>query len=537
MSTSFYVPRFEVRVSGTTLAAAVTSQVTNVTYDNSADVADMFSVSLRNPNHLFTDSPLFSLGKTVEIHMGYGDELRPMMLGEITGIQPSFPQSGAPTLTVSGYDRSHRLRHNQPDRVYTAMTDTLIAAQIAVENGLIPVVDPSPFYWRRIPHTGSDIAFLKERARANFFEVFVHWDKLYFRCPRPQTEAFVLEWGKNLASFSPRLSSAGTAGLQVVRGYSEALAQDIVAFAMAVDLDLDHLVERLGSSAIDLLATMGRRIVRDQPIQSPIDAAMLARSMLQDILQGMYEASGTCIGLPDLRAGSMVSIRGLGKRFSGMYRLTKVTHSIGEGGYQTSFEVTQRAGTNIMQLLRRQLQETPSPTQRERFHGVTVGRVTRNVDTEEGRGRVQLQLPHFSNEDSPWARCVTPMAGDDRGMYFLPDVGDEVLVAFEHGDVAKPVVLGSMWNGVKRPPETHTDGQNRIRMIRTGAGHTITLDDTKGNEQVVVRDKGGSTIRLKVNGDLEIEAARNLVLNAPKGDIEMSSNNVRVSVKGTMDVS
>src|SRR5213075_1788626 len=109
------------------------------------------------------------LGKNVEIHMGYGNELRPMMLGEITSISPSFPENGAPTLTISGYDKSYKLRHNQPDRpAYQYMTDSLIAGQIALEAGLIPVIDPSPFYHESIQQTDTDMAFLKERARANF---------------------------------------------------------------------------------------------------------------------------------------------------------------------------------------------------------------------------------------------------------------------------------------------------------------------------------------------------------------------------------
>jgi len=89
------------------------------------------------------------------------------------------------------------------------MNDSVIAAQIALEAGLIPVIDPSPFFHKKLTQTGSDFAFLKDRARANFFDVYVHWDKLFFRFPRPQTEAYVLQWGKNLSSFSPRLSSAG----------------------------------------------------------------------------------------------------------------------------------------------------------------------------------------------------------------------------------------------------------------------------------------------------------------------------------------
>jgi len=489
MSSRYYAPRFDIRISGVTLSADITNQVTSVSYDNNLDIADMFTIVIRNADNHLLDSALFDLGKSVEIYMGYGDELQPMMLGEITSLQPSFPGGGAPTLTVSGYDKSYRLRHNEVDRPsFRFQNDSAIAAQIAVEAGLIPVVDPTRSYHRNIPHTGSDMSFLKKLAQANFFDVYVHWDKLYFRLPRPQTEAYVLEWGKNLSSFNPRLSSAGMTGIQIIRGYNEELAQTIVGIAMAPDINMDNIIEKLGGSAFDLLVGLGRQVIRDQPVKSPFDATTIARSILQEILEGLYEGNGSCIGIPELRADTFVSIQGIGKRFSGKYRLRKVTHSIDDSGYRTSFEVTQRSSSTLLGMLRKSVVDLPSPNRQEKFFGVAVGKVVDNVDSAPNLGRVRLTFPWLSDfNDSDWARIATPMAGKQTGFYFLPDIGDEVLVAFEHGDLSKPVVLGGMWNGDNQPPVTHSDRKNRIRMIKT-AGHTITFDDTKGDEKMIIDD-------------------------------------------------
>lgn len=533
-----FAPRFDIRISGVTLSADVTDQVLSVSYDNMLDVADMFSLVLRNPDNQFTDSALFDLGKTVEIHLGYGHSLQPMMLGEITAIQPSFPQGGSPTLTISGYDKSWRLRHNQPDRrPYQYMTDSMIAAEIAIEAGLIPVVDPSPFFHDEpLQQTDSDMAFLKERAKQNFFDVYVHWDRLYFQVPRPQGEAVVLTWQDTLSSFTPRLSSAGQTGIQVIRGYNEELGQAVIGLATGVDLNPENIVEKLGSPALEMLAELGRRVIRDQPVSSPFDAVVIAKSVLQDLLEGMYEGSGSCIGLPRLRAGQFIIIKGIGKRFSGSYRLKKVTHTIDESGFMTTFEVTQRARSSLLQLLRKSVVEDPSPNQQQKYYGVAVAIVRDNVDPEK-RGRVRLHYPWFSDTHlSGWTRCLTPMAGNGRGMYFLPDTGDEVLVAFNHGNVEKPIVLGSLWNGVRRPPLSMPDTNNRVRMIKTEAGHTIRFDDTPGDEKIVISDKARSEITLKANGDIVVKAARNLEFNTPTGDILMNAANVKVKVTGTMDV-
>jgi uncharacterized protein involved in type VI secretion and phage assembly len=356
-----------------------------------------------------------------------------------------------------------------------------------------------------------------------------------------------LEWGKNLSSYSPRISSAGLAGLQVIRSYNEELAQTIIVFAMAADFNPDDILEKLGSAALDLLLSLGRRVIRKEKIESTIDALTVAKSIMQEILEGMYEGSGSSIGIPDLRAGKYISIQGVGKRFSGRYRLRKVTHTIDEGGYRTSFEVTQRSGTSFLPLLRKSLQEMPSPNEPEQFYGVAMAKVTNNVD-EESQGRVKVSCPWLSDTDeSDWIRCTTPMAGKQIGMYFLPEVGDEVLVAFEHGDLSNPVVIGSLWNPRVPPPATNSDGQDNIRLIKTKSGHTITLDDTKGSEKIIIQDKGGSQITMDHDGTMTISAAKDLVLkakgsitlNADKstGSITLGANEVDVNVTKQMNVS
>jgi phage protein D/phage baseplate assembly protein gpV len=536
VSERFFVPRFEVRISGVTMAANVTNQVISLTYESNLDIADMFALTLRADARML-DSALFNLGKQVEIHMGYGDALEPMMLGEITALEPSFPEGGAPTLRIVGYDKSYRMRHNTPDRpAFKWVSDSIIAAQIAVENGLIPIVDPSPIIHRKpIRSTGSDMALLIERARANFFEVFVHWDKLYFRLPRPQTSIPVLERGRNLSSFAPRISSASMAGLQVIRGYNQELAQQIVAFAMVAELDLDNILEQLGSAGLSLLTSMGRRVYYGGKIETPIDAMVLAQSLLKELLEGLYEGSGSCIGLPELRAGQFIRIEGVGKRFSGTYRLRKVTHSIGDQGYETSFEVTQRASSTVLSAIRRYTDptQTTPPDRQKKFEGVVLATVSavgeiQGTPPDLPLGRVKLHFPWLSDTyESDWAPVATPMAGSGAGMYFVPSPGDQVLVAFQHGDFSNPVVLGSLWNVTALPPEKNLDGQNRKRVIKSKAGHTITLDDTLDIGKVVIEHKLGSSITLDADGSITLSSATTLTLKA-KGAITLDAPIVNV---------
>jgi phage protein D len=574
----FYAPDFAVRISGVTLTADVSQAVRRVTCETSLDTAAMFTLELNNAGLELTDSPLFDVGKEVEIHLGYTGDLRSMLLGEITSVSPTFPESGAPTLTVTGYDKSHRMRHNRPpSRTFKYENDSLIAAQIAAENLLVPVVDPAPTPRRSVTQTGSDWELLSELAERNAFQLYVDRDELHFHFPRPQTEQVLLQWGANLAGFAPRLSTSGQVGVQVVRGYDQELAQTIVAVLplLSLDTDLDALAERLGSGIVDQLARLGRHVVRGRPVSSFFDAAALAKAMLQQIQEGLFEGTGSCIGLPALRAGDTVAIRGVGRRFSGTYLLSQVRHTIDEGGFRTEFDTTQRWTSTLLQSLRGKLSDTQSAAPRQPpVHGVWVATVTQTVDPD-GLGRIQVNFPELSDgDDSTWARIATFAASGQGngtagwGGYFLPNRGDEVLVAFEHGDVDRPVVIGALWNR-KSPPPVRNNAPAAVGGITTKTGMQLLFDETAGAEKLVLRDKAGATVTLDstsgkenlvvrlgtTSGEMRIEhpagssivmagdgtvtitAAKGLRLVAEQGEVSVDAPNVTVTVDGAMDVS
>ena len=122
--------------------------------------------------------------------------------------------------------------------------------------------------------------------------------------------------------------------------------------------------------------------------------------------------------------------------------------------------------------------------------GVAPARVISNSDST-GQGRVQLELPWLPDVN-PWARVVAPTPGPGRGMYFIPQVDDEVLVAFGHGDVSEPYVLGSLWSPVDKPPATGDQDPVNHRIIRTPKGHVLDFDDDE--ESVTLTTSKGDTI-------------------------------------------
>jgi len=186
------------------------------------------------------------------------------------------------------------------------------------------------------------------------------------------------------------------------------------------------------------------------------------------------------------------------------------------------------------------------PEESGRFYGVVPGTVTNNQDPDK-LGRVRVKLAWLSDDhESWWARIATPMAGPNRGVYFLPEVDDEVMVAFEHGDVRFPYVLGALWNGKDAPPATNDDGKNNIRVIHSRSGHLIRLDDTDGDEKIEVIDKTGSnsiTIKSSDNsmtltcvGKLKLEATQGIEITS-QADVQIqATTSISIQADTTMDV-
>lgn len=169
------------------------------------------------------------------------------------------------------------------------------------------------------------------------------------------------------------------------------------------------------------------------------------------------------------------------------------------------------------------------PRQSNCFYGVTVGIVTNNQDPEN-MGRVKVKFPWLSDEhESHWARTLSPMAGHQRGIYFLPEVDDEVLVAFEHGQVEFPYILGALWNGKDEPPEKNSDGKNNKRVIKSRSGHIITLDDTDGSEKIIICDKTGKN-------EIAIDSSKNSLTIKVEGDFTVEAKG-KISLKSTQELS
>jgi phage baseplate assembly protein V len=140
--------------------------------------------------------------------------------------------------------------------------------------------------------------------------------------------------------------------------------------------------------------------------------------------------------------------------------------------------------------------------------------------------------------ESDWARLVTPMAGAGRGLYWLPEVNDEVLVAFEHGRPDSLYVLGGLWNGKDKPPEDNNDGKNNVRALKTRSGHVIRLTDTDGDEKIEIIDKTGknSIVISAKDKTVAITADADVTVKSTSGKLKLSGNGVEITSQAAVKI-
>lgn len=165
-----------------------------------------------------------------------------------------------------------------------------------------------------------------------------------------------------------------------------------------------------------------------------------------------------------------------------------------------------------------------------KISGVLIA-VVKSTKDPEGLGRVQINFPWKGKENEMyWARLATLMTGNNRGTVFYPEVNDEVLVAFEDGDIDYPYIIGSLWNGQDKPPEKNSEGKNNLKMIKTRCGHTIILDDTEGGEKIEIIDKTEKN-KISINSStkkISIECEGDLELSATKGKIIIKAKEIEI---------
>ena len=377
----FYVPAFRLMIRGQN-ANVQNHDVISVTYEDSLEKIDSFNLTVMNwdpqaRTFKYSDDHTFDPGQEVELLMGYyhngNDKLQSMLIGRITTLSPNFPAAGGPTLTVTGVNLFDRFRTSQMTYPFAKQKDTEIAQflvqkiteQLNQDASITPKLklqidadnvrknklkeQPVPYV---LINNQYPIMFLMERARRIGYELTLEDVSAgvvtfgFKPTSAVKDPTYVLEWGKTLISFQPNLQMTNQVSQVTVNGWDPTAKKKFKATVTRSQLAGTGagIVNPSDLGVNDSGMAQKQEIVVDRPIQSQAEANSLAASTLVQIAQTLVEAKGKTIGLPDLRAGVKIQIKGLGTRFSGpqsgkpfSYLITATTHTISESGYTTDF--------------------------------------------------------------------------------------------------------------------------------------------------------------------------------------------------------
>lgn len=502
-----YVAEPILEIDGQLASEALIDDIIEIAVEESIHLPGMFTLIIKNDyfpgrseDETWRHAGLFEIGKTIKIGFGsstteareFEEEERNYVLeGEITAMECHFTRDSEAPMIIRGYDISHRLWRGRYNRSFQNMTDTDIVNKIAGEVGIpTGTIDETggPYGYGDINGSNgyvfqenqTNLEFLRERAARNGFEFFVQDGKLNFRKPKVD-ESLELKWLKDVHSFQVRVSSAEQVSEVEVRGWDYSQKRSIVETANRGQV---HTKNDYGNGASTSTSFKGKpptpkMILVDQPVFNATEARTLAQALCDELGGEFVHADAKAEGNPKIRPGRVIKISDLGK-YSGEYYVTETRHLFDERIYTTEFTIRGLRGDNLPPLLSHEAPFQPGQT-------LLVGIVTDNNDPN-GWGRVRVKFPTLTEEHaSYWARIAAAGVGPGRGFDCIPEVNDEVLVAFEHGDIHHPYVIGGVWNGKDKPPEAVTDsvmdGKVRLRTFKTRTGHTL---------QFVEEDKGSS---------------------------------------------
>jgi phage protein D len=526
----------------------------------------------------YTDSMKIRIGATVDIAIQVEDpaasfmpRVNTLIKGEITAIEPIFDSMGRVLLRIRGYDLAHRLTYGKKTRAYgdanpngAGITETQIIQNIVRETGGLATakVDASGLtsmrYTYVMQYNQSDWDFLWARAQLFGYQVYADGNVLNFvkaDAIRTIIPPAKLVWGQNLKKFEPRMIAVGQVTEAAAHGWDGA-AKKAVTSTGTMDSSKTSAknigLGKTGSQALKQAFFMSAKdIVIESMVRTAGQAKTIAGARFEKNQSQFIRASGELVlGDPYLLAGTRVKISGVGTTFAGSYYVTEARHIWNRDGYTVKFQVSGRNPYTIRHLLQG---KEPALNQ---INGVVIGKVT-NLQDPEKLGRVQVSYPWMPTMNgaelsSNWARLAVSGGGKNRGIFFTPEVDDEVLVAFEHGDPSFPYIVGVLWNKMDKPPtgagEILASGGKEVnqRIVRSRSGHTIIFDDTKGKEQIIIRDKTeknsivinskDNSMMIKTEGDFTIEAGGKFTVKS-KSDFSLASQaKGAIEAKSTIEV-
>ncbi|GGK10024.1 type IV secretion protein Rhs [Pilimelia anulata] len=544
------------------LPPAIGEQLAHASIEDSAHLPAAATLRYRDQRARVLERTGITIGTVLTVGVRPGDSpaVVPLFAGEVVTVETEFDGAGTFT-TIRALDRSHRLMRGRRVRSFRNRTAADIAREVAAGAGLgIGTVDPTRTVYEMVTQPNvTDWEFLGMLAVDNDAEVRMVDGRFCFRrtvraagAPGAGSTAerspYVVQMDENLLALRSTVTSVGQQTAVQVRGWDVRRRQPLTARqpvrpSEGAQLGLDPARAAAPFGAAELL-------VADVPYRTQAEVGAVAAAVAAGVAGGLAELEVGIRGNPRLVAGVPVALTDVGKPFEGKYTVTASRHVFGPGRfYETWLTVSGEQERSLHGLVT----GATAPARAARVPGVAVGIVT---DTQAGsdpahpehrdRGLVKLRFPWLSDTyESDWVRTVQPGGAG----VISPEVDDEVLVGFEQGLLDRPYVLGSLYNGVDRPaphdgplvdprtgavnrrslasrPKRGVPAGNWVELLDgpAGAPQGVRLRTRRGGEELLVHlDRGGTSVIVRSDGSVVVEAGTDVSVTARSGGVSVEA--------------
>lgn len=487
-----------------------------------------------------SNSEDFVPGKEIEILAGYHSQESTLFKGIIVQHGLKLRKDKPSYLVLECKDETVKMTVGRSNGYYKEMSDADIIEELIGNYGLTADVEATDVtHPEMVKFNTTDWDFMLSRAEANGKLVIVDDGTVSLKAPDTgQDPVLSLIHGSTMMEFEAALDARSQLGAAKAGAWDYA-GQEIIEeeggevdFTEPGNLDAATLAEVIGLEALSLQHT-GQ--VVDAELKSWATGSLL-KSRLAKIIGRVK-----CQGFGEIKPGHMLELKGVGDRFNGNAFVAAVRHQIDSRNWLTDIQFGYTAEWFAE---RHRLMERSAAGLLPGVHGLQVGVVTQLESDPDGEDRVLVRMPIIDpEEEGIWARMASPDAGENRGIFFRPEIGDEVVLGFLNGDPRDPVILGMLNSSAKPAPITAADDNHEKGLVtrsemklvfnddeisvklETPNGNILTFSDQEG--AIMLEDENGNKVTMNSDG-ITLESAADVNITA-SGDVNIEGTNVNVS--------
>lgn len=495
----------------------------------------------------------FIPGKKIEISIGRDTVNTSVFKGIIVKHSIKVKANGNSQLQVECMDAAVKMTIGRYSKYFENVKDSDVFDDLITKYSLTSDPETTSFNHKElVQHHISDWDFMLLRAEANGMLVNVDDGAIRIAKPKIQTEVLQVNYGSSVLEFEAEIDARNQFKSIQAQSWDYSNQQLFKAdtssssFAEQGNLDAESLAEAVSPDEYEMHHS-GHKL--EQELQDWVDGTML-RSRLAKI-----RGRAKFAGFAGIKPGDTVLLSGVGDRFNGKTYVTAVRQDVGEGTWNTHIQFGLDPGKYSFK--HNDINDAPSAGLVGGIRGLQIGIVVQLQSDPDGEYRIRVRIPVIDNSDQGiWTRIASLDAGNDRGAFFMPEIGDEVIVGFINNDPNDPVVLGMLHSSNKPAPITPQDANNekgfttRSKMhlsfnddtktivIDTPAGNSITIDEQ--SMKIEIKDQNGNSVKMETSG-ITLESPANIDIKAGAvltlvGGASLSIGAPSLSVKADADV-